>query len=39
VEKIMTHELGHSIGLAHVSDPNNIMYTSLKPNYAYCLLG
>jgi len=38
VEKIMTHELGHSIGLEHVSDPNNIMYTSLKPNYAYCLL-
>lgn len=39
VEKIMTHELGHSIGLEHVTDPNNIMYASLKPNYAYCLLG
>jgi tetratricopeptide (TPR) repeat protein len=39
VEKIMTHELGHSIGLEHVSEPNNIMYTSLKPSYAYCLLG
>jgi len=39
VERIMTHELGHSIGLEHVSDPNNIMYSSLKPNYAYCLLG
>ena len=39
VETIMTHELGHSIGLTHVSDPNNIMYTSLKQNYAYCLLG
>jgi tetratricopeptide (TPR) repeat protein len=39
VEKIMTHELGHSIGLEHVSDPNNIMYASLTPNYAYCLLG
>ncbi|MBI5860485.1 MAG: matrixin family metalloprotease [Nitrosarchaeum sp.] len=39
VEKIMTHELGHSIGLEHTSDPNNIMYTSLKPSYAYCLLG
>lgn len=39
VQQIMTHELGHSIGLTHVSDPNSIMYTSLKPNYAYCLLG
>lgn len=39
VEKIMTHELGHSIGLEHVSEQNNIMYPSLKPSYAYCLLG
>jgi len=39
VQQIMTHELGHSIGLTHVTDPNSIMYTSLKPNYAYCLLG
>jgi tetratricopeptide (TPR) repeat protein len=38
VEKIMTHELGHSIGLSHVTDPENIMYASMKPNYAYCLL-
>jgi len=38
VEKIMRHELGHSIGLGHVTDPNNIMYPSLKPEYAYCLL-
>ena len=38
VEQIMTHELGHSIGLRHVSDVNNIMYPSMKPNYAYCLL-
>jgi hypothetical protein len=39
VEQIMTHELGHSIGLEHASEPNSIMYTSLKPSYAYCLLG
>ncbi|QUC65210.1 tetratricopeptide repeat protein [Nitrosopumilus sp. K4] len=38
VEKIMTHELGHSIGLPHVTDRNNIMYSSMKTNYAYCLL-
>lgn len=39
VEKIMTHELGHSIGLPHIDDPNNIMFPSMKPSYAYCLLG
>ena len=39
VEKIMTHELGHSIGLPHVNDPNNIMFQSMSPKYAYCLLG
>jgi len=38
VETIMTHELGHSIGLKHVSEKENIMYPSLSPSYAYCLL-
>ena len=38
VEKIMTHELGHSIGLPHVDEQSNIMYPSMSPNYAYCLL-
>jgi hypothetical protein len=38
VEKIMTHELGHSIGRPHVEESNDIMYPSLSPNYAYCLL-
>ncbi|PJC51068.1 MAG: hypothetical protein CO032_01510 [Nitrosopumilales archaeon CG_4_9_14_0_2_um_filter_34_16] len=38
VETIMTHELGHSIGLKHTDDKNNIMYPSFTPSYAYCLL-
>ncbi len=38
VETIMTHELGHSIGLQHVADRNSIMYTSYTPSYAYCIL-
>ena len=38
VETIMTHELGHTIGLKHVTDQNNIMYPSYTPSYAYCLL-
>ncbi|NNM35740.1 MAG: tetratricopeptide repeat protein [Nitrosopumilus sp.] len=39
VETIMTHELGHSIGLKHVNEKSNIMYPSYSPEYAYCLLG
>ena len=38
VETIMTHELGHSIGLLHTNDNTNIMYPSFTPSYAYCLL-
>ena len=38
VEQIMTHELGHSIGLTHTNDKENIMYPSMTPHYAYCLL-
>ena len=38
VEEIMTHELGHSIGLTHTNDKENIMYPSMTPHYAYCLL-
>ena len=38
VETIMTHELGHSIGLPHTNDRSNVMYPSMQPSYAYCLL-
>ena len=38
VETIMTHEIGHSIGLTHTNDRTNIMYPSYTPSYAYCLL-
>jgi len=39
VEYIMTHELGHSLGLIHSSNPENIMYPSIPySDYAYCLL-
>jgi tetratricopeptide (TPR) repeat protein len=38
VETIMTHELGHSIGLPHTNEKENIMYPTLTPSYAYCLL-
>ena len=39
VQTIMTHELGHGIGLKHSSDSGSIMYPSIKETkYAYCLL-
>ena len=39
VEYVMTHELGHSIGLGHSVNTENIMYSSISYlDYAYCIL-
>ena len=39
VEEIMTHELGHSLGLNHSTNPDKIMYPTISNvHYAYCLL-
>jgi tetratricopeptide (TPR) repeat protein len=47
VQTIMTHELGHSLGIqfgnpedpAHSDNPDNIMYPTIEEvNYSYCLL-
>ena len=39
VKQIMTHELGHGIGLLHSDKRSDIMYPSLgNVDYAYCLL-
>ena len=39
VETIMTHELGHGIGLMHTTNKESIMYPTIKEvKYAYCLL-
>ena len=39
VEYIMTHELGHSIGLNHTTNTDNIMYDIVPhTGYAFCLL-
>ena len=38
LETIMTHELGHTVGLPHTNDRKNIMYPSMTPTYAYCIV-
>ena len=38
VRNVMTHELGHSLGLGHSNNENSVMYPTLKPYFSYCLL-
>ena len=39
IKQIMTHELGHGIGLLHSENRDSIMYPALnKVDYAYCIL-
>ena len=38
VRDVMTHELGHSLGLGHSNIENSVMYPTLNPNFSYCLL-
>ena len=39
VEYIMTHELGHSVGLNHSTKLDSIMYPTIPDTaYEYCLL-
>ena len=39
VQYIMTHELGHGIGLPHSDKKDSVMYPSIKnTQYAYCML-
>ena len=39
VRRIMTHELGHTIGLLHSDSRASVMYPTMRAGYAYCLLG
>jgi len=35
IRMITTHEMGHALGLAHSTDPNDIMFPTLQTNHSF----
>jgi len=35
IRMITTHEMGHALGLAHSTNPNDIMFSTLQTNHSF----